>query len=110
MGGATSRIVLPFNGDGSGEDELTWAQQGIWQTMLRTGRTMNIGGAMAVAPATTVDEMATLLRFIVSRHQALRTRLTFDSDGRPRQVASESGEIALDVVDIDAGDDADAAA
>jgi hypothetical protein len=107
---ATSRILLTFTGEGSGEDELTWAQKGIWQTMLRTGRTMNIGGAMGVAPGTSVDDMATVLCFIVSRHQALRTRLRFEPNGSPRQVVSQSGEIALEVVDLDAGEDGDAAA
>jgi hypothetical protein len=110
MGSVTTRILLPFQGEGAGVAELTWSQQGIWQTMLRTGRTMNIGGTMALPAGTSVDAMAAMLRFVVSRHQALRTRLQFVSDGPPQQVVSESGEVALEIVDVDPGDDADAAA
>jgi hypothetical protein len=36
----------------------------------------------------------------MGRHQALRTRLRFDSvDGQPRQVCSERGEVPLEIVD-----------
>src|SRR5689334_16961353 len=95
MGSVTSRILLPFRGEGAGVGELTWGQQGIWQTMRRTGRTMNIGGTVPLAPGTTVDDVATMLRYIVSRHQTLRTRLRYVPDGLPQQVVSESGEVAL---------------
>jgi hypothetical protein len=54
--------------------------------------------------------MAAVLRFIVSRHQALRTRLRFTPDGTPQQEVAASGEVALEIVDVDAGDDVDAAA
>lgn len=107
--GVTSRMILPFQGTGCGVGELTWGQQSIWQTMRRTGRTMNIGGTVPLAPGTTLDEMATMLRYIVSRHQTLRTRFRL-SDGLPQQVVSESGEIALDIVDVDADASAGAAA
>ncbi len=103
--GVTSRMVLPFRGTGAGVGELTWGQQSIWQTMRRTGRTMNIGGTVPVAPGTTLDEVAAMLRHIVSRHQTLRTRFRYVPDGLPQQVVHESGEIALDIVDVD--DDAE---
>ncbi|MFC7483555.1 hypothetical protein ACFQX7_31015 [Luedemannella flava] len=45
---------------GHGEAELTWGQQGIWLTMARTGRTMNIGGAMPLPAGTPLSEMTTL--------------------------------------------------
>jgi hypothetical protein len=99
-------MVLPFQGTGSGVGEMTWGQQSIWQTMRRTGRTMNIGGTVPLAPGTTLDEMAAMLRYIVSRHQTLRTRFRYVPHGLPQQVVSESGEIALDIVDV--GSDANA--
>ena len=110
MRAVTSRILLPFRGEGAGAGELTWGQLEIWRTMRRTGRTMNIGGTMRLPEGSTVEEMATVLRYLVTRHQALRTRLRLVPDGPPRQVVSESGEVALEVVDVDPGDDTDAAA
>jgi hypothetical protein len=54
-------------------------------------------------------DVAGLLRFIVSRHPALRTRLRFTagpSGGRhPQQVIAASGEVPLQVVDISDDDD-----
>ncbi|MEV0130907.1 condensation domain-containing protein [Dactylosporangium sp. NPDC050688] len=106
MGISTSRILVPFHGEGSGVADLTWAQLGIWQTMRDTGLSMNIGGTVAMPPGTTVQSMETLLRYLVSRHQALRTRLRFDPDAT-RQVVSAEGSLTLEVLDVD--EDADEA-
>lgn len=83
--------------------------------MQRTGRTMNIGGVMELPPGTPVEEMTGVLRFVLGRHQALRTRLLFpdpEAEGgvHPQQVVSESGESALCVIDVDEDDDAAAVA
>lgn len=119
MAGAESEIRIRFHGEGAGTGELTWGQRGIWDTIERTGRTMNIGGVMALPEGTPVEEIAGVLRFAVSRHQALRTRLRFDTrhsgtahspSAAPRQIVSESGEIALLVVDLEDGEDPAAAA
>jgi len=107
MTSGTSRIPVPFSGEGAGTGELTWGQQGIWLTMGKTGRTMNIGGAMALPAGTPLAEMVAVLRYLVSRHQALRTRLAFGPDGTPRQVVSASGEATLEVLDLAAGEDPD---
>jgi hypothetical protein len=113
MGGVTSRILVPFRGEGAGVGELTWGQQSVWQNMQRTGATMNIGGTTPLPAGTSVEELAATLRFIVGRHQALRTRLRFVPGGPPQQVVSGSGEVALEIVDLDpadAGPGADSAA
>lgn len=96
----TVRIPVPFHGDGAGTAELTWGQREIWQTMRRTGRTLNIGGALPVPPGSTVEEFAGLLAYLVGRHEALRTRFVLDAGGDPvRQVVSASGTVHLDVLD-----------
>jgi hypothetical protein len=107
MGSSTIRILVPFRGEGSGVADLTWAQLGIWQTMRRTGLSMNIGGTVPMPSGWSVQDVGTLLRYLVCRHQALRTRLRFDPDAT-RQVVSEEGEVPLEVVDTD--EDPDAAA
>ncbi|MET7420230.1 condensation domain-containing protein [Dactylosporangium sp. NPDC005555] len=101
MGSSTThRVLVPFRGEGAGTADLTWAQLGIWQTMRDTGLSMNIGGTVPMPAGTTVHDMQTLLRYLVSRHQALRTRLRFEGGG-VTQVVSAAGEVPLDVVDAD---------
>jgi hypothetical protein len=65
-----------------------------------------IGGVLRFPPGTTVDDATADLRYVMSRYPSMRTRLRFDPDG-VRQVVSDSGEIALEIVD--AADDADPA-
>lgn len=106
----TETVAVPFEGEGSGEGELTWAQRSIWESMRSAGRSIAIGGAMALPAGTEVADMARVLRFAMSRHQSLRTRLRFRDDGTPAQVVSASGEATLAVVDVpDDGDPAGAA-
>ena len=105
-------ISVSFRGEGAGEGELTWSQMGIWRMIQRSGRTMNLAGAMRLPEATPVEEMAAVLRFVVSRNPALRTRMRF-VDGpsgprHPRQVIAGSGQLPLQIFDIDDGVDSDA--
>ncbi len=106
---SVSEIPVDFRGDGAGTGELTWGQAGIWRTTQETGRTMNIATPVTLPEGTSVDEMVALLRFIVSRHPALRTRLSYTGQ-QPRQVVAGSGEVRLQVADIGDGDDPGAAA
>lgn len=106
----TSQIMIPFQGEGSDVEELTWAQRSTWEAMKAAGRSIVIGGVMAMPDGMTVDQIAGILRFAMCRHQSLRTRLRFAPDGRPLQVVSPSGEVALTVVDVPDGGDPAAAA
>jgi len=66
-----------------------------------------IQGLASPAPAGfTAQDMATELRFIMSRYPAMRTRLRFDADGTARQVVEAGGEITMEVVDVDDHEDA----
>jgi hypothetical protein len=93
------RILVPFQGDGAGTEELTWAQIGLWHSMALSGRSVTMTGITPSPPGTTVGQLADLLAFIVGRHQALRTRLRFRDEGLPLQVCVSSGEVPLEVVD-----------
>ncbi|HEX9334985.1 MAG TPA: condensation domain-containing protein [Pseudonocardiaceae bacterium] len=101
------RILVPFAGPGCGIDELTWGQRGIWGAIRAGGGPHNIGGVFALPPGSTVDGIAAWLRYLVGRHQALRTRYRLDPDGGlPQQVLSSAGELPMDIIDaIDAAED-----
>jgi hypothetical protein len=74
----------------------------IWSAIQDKGNSLPFCRVRALPPGQTVADVAAGLRFIMSRHQSLRTRLRLDLDGQTRQVVHASGEIMLDVVD--AGD------
>lgn len=93
------RIMVPFHGDGDGVEELTWAQIGLWQGMVVTGRSVTMAGSAPLPPGTTVEQIADLLGYVVGRHQALRTRLRLRNDGLPLQVCVSAGTVPLEIVD-----------
>src|SRR5690349_110980 len=75
MSSMSERILVPFHGEGGGTGELTCRQYSLWVTIQRTGRTLNIGGTMPLPTGSSLRAMVTVLRFLVSRHQSLRTKL-----------------------------------
>ncbi|HEX4701871.1 MAG TPA: condensation domain-containing protein, partial [Pseudonocardiaceae bacterium] len=99
------RILVPFQGEGDGVDELPWGQVALWHGMSLSGRSVTLAGVSPAPPDATVEDMVDMLGFVVGRHQALRTRLRLRPGGRPLQVCVTSGEVPLDVVDIDADED-----
>ncbi|GLZ39776.1 condensation domain-containing protein [Actinokineospora sp. NBRC 105648] len=105
------KILVDFHGPGSGVDELTWGQRTVWRVVAKTGRSETMGGIVELAPGTGVEHSARVLRYVMGRHQSLRTRLRFDAaDGGPRQQVFDSGQIALAVVDAAGADPAEVAA
>jgi hypothetical protein len=70
--------------------------------MQLAGTSLAIAAAQPLDPEITVEHIVAIMRFMVSRHQSLRTKLRFDGGDFPRQEVWESGEVGLDVVD--AGD------
>jgi Condensation domain len=106
----TDTVIVRFEGAGSGVAELSWGQHEIWQVMADKGDSLPIGGVRALPPGQTVADVAAGLRFVMGRHQSLRTRLQLVSGGLPRQVVHDRGEVALEVVDAGDGDPAEAAA
>jgi hypothetical protein len=104
------RILVPFEGEGSGVDELSWGQRVIWSAMRNQGSSLGMGGARPLAEGITVEDVAAALRFSMSRHQSLRTRLRFEAGGRTLQVVTSSGDIPLDVIEAGDADPAEVAA
>jgi hypothetical protein len=107
-----SEIRVEFHGDEAGTGDLTWAQMGILRASLRNDRTMNLVFPITPPEGASLADVAGMLRLMVSRHPALRTRLRFtdgpSGDWHPQQVIAASGEVPLHIVDI--GDEDDAAA
>jgi hypothetical protein len=99
------RLLVSFQGEGSGIGELTWGQRAIWHAIQQQRCSMGVGGPVALPPGTTVEAVADGLRFAMGRHPSLRTRLTFDADGHTRQVVAAEGRVPLEIIDIAAGED-----
>jgi Condensation domain len=111
MTGSVERIAVAFEGDGAGEDALSWGQSENWSTIVAIGNWFPLGGVKPLDPGTGVEDIAAELRYLMGRYQPMRTRLRFDPGSRPRQVVSGSGVIDLEVVDAgdaDPGEVADA--
>ncbi len=109
QGEVVDRIAVPFDGEGAGEADLTWGQIGLWQSIEASGMSKTVFYIAEVEQGTTVDDVAAMLRFMVTRHQSLRTRLVLREDAPPRQRCSTSGEVTLEVVDAGAHDPAEVA-
>lgn len=101
--------MVPFAGEGAGEAELTWGQQHIWGAIRALGETMNMVAVRELEPGAAVEEFAGELAFYLGRFQAMRTLLRMIPDALPRQVVVACGEAPLEILDIPAGADADAA-
>jgi hypothetical protein len=101
-------ILVPFRGEGSGTAELTWGQWHNWPKMRDYPSVFNMGGAMPCPPDTTIADFVDIVKFMMGNHQALRTRLAYDTDGTPRQIVAESGRLPLEIVAV--ADDEDPAA
>jgi hypothetical protein len=71
---------------------------------------MNLVMVMPLPKGTTIEEMVESLRFVVSDHPALRTRLRYTAGPsgprHPWQVIAESGKLPLQVLDIEDEDPA----
>jgi hypothetical protein len=100
----TERVVVAFEGGGSGAGELSWGQLDAWMTVRRLRSWMPMGGVKPLTPGTTLAEVCGELRYLVSRYPVMRTKLVLDDPHRPRQVVHGSGEITMEIADA-AGED-----
>ncbi len=102
------RIIVEFAGPGAGAGPLTWGQREILPVLLRDQSSFSVGGWMRLPGGRSPEDVAADLRYVLSRHPALRTRLCLPADagaadgGQPQQVIAAAGTAALDV--FDAGD------
>ena len=99
-------VLIRFEGKGSGTGGLTWGQQGVWRSIVLDGEAKTLGGVVEVPGGTTVERVRGSMRYVLGRHQSLRTRLSFGPDGEVRQVVHTSGELPLHIVDLAPKEDA----
>jgi len=109
QGEVVDRVAVPFDGEGAGEADLTWGQIGLWQSIEASGMSKTVFYIAEVEQGTTVDDVAAMLRFMVTRHQSLRTRLVLREDAPPRQRCAAAGQVTVEVVDAGAHDPAEVA-
>lgn len=105
---AAEHVLVPFEGAGSGEAELTWGQIGLWQSIEMSG-SKTVPYIADLPAGMTVQDAADRLRLMVSRHQALRTRLQLRAGAPPLQRCFTSGEVRLEIVDAGDRDPAEVA-
>jgi len=107
LGGAqmTDRVVVPFEGPGSGVGELTWGQRKVWTLMQQAGTSMSMGGAVPVTDGRTVLDLASELRFFMCRYASMRALIRTGADGELIQEVAASGQAVLGIVDV--ADDGD---
>jgi hypothetical protein len=107
---ATEVIMVPFAGEGAGEEGLTWGQQHIWGAIQALGSTMNMIAVRELEPGAEPAEFVGELAYYLGRFQAMRTVLRMVPGGLPRQIVVESGEAPLEIIDLPAAADPAAAA
>jgi len=95
---AVERLVISFEGAGAGSGPLSWGQIESWNAVRTLGHWMPLGGVAELRPGTTLQDVIDDLRFHLSRHVTLRTRLHIPPDGgTPTQEVHGSGELPLEV-------------
>jgi hypothetical protein len=93
------RIIVPFDGAGSGSDALSWGQAEIWRAMRRQRSWLPLITVTPLPARTTPRDLAAGLRLRMSRYPSMRTRFQPHGDGEPRQVLAASGEATLEIDD-----------
>ncbi len=91
------RRLVDFAGAHAGIGPLTWGQKAILQDMRDSGNQFTMGGRLDLPAGHTIEDVAGLLSRFVSRHAALRMRLTADDSG---QEVAESGQIELEILTV----------
>lgn len=107
--GPARRIPVEFAGAGAGTGGLTWGQREVLPVLLRDRSSFSVGGWMELPGGRTPEDVAADLRYVLSRHPALRTRLLLPAGSAPRQVIAAAGTAWLDVFDAGDADPARAA-
>jgi hypothetical protein len=102
-------VPVAFAGEEAGTGEMSWGQWDIWTAMVDQNSSLPLGGTAPVESGATMQDMADLLRYMITRYPAMRTRLRFDAAGRPSQEVFGSGVCKLEVYQAGEADPKDVA-
>jgi hypothetical protein len=103
----TTNIV--FAGAEGGTFPATWSQREFWRTINqhRPGGFYQIWLTFHLPESWPLDAIFDLLRFLITRHQALRTKVREDDSGRLWQVIVGDGSLPVRITDLPSGADID---
>lgn len=96
------RVPVAFEGEGSGEGELSWGQQSLWKGMSESGNSLTMTAIRRLEPGATTGDFVTEVGFYLSRYEAMRTLLRFEPGGKTLQVVHSRGVAEIEI--YDAGD------
>jgi hypothetical protein len=107
MTGRTTNLA--FSGAGGGTLPATWSQREFWWTISqhRPGGFYQIWLTFRLLEPWPLDAVLDLLRFLITRHQALRTKVSEDGSGRLWQVVAGQGSLPVRIEDLPSGADID---
>lgn len=99
---ARRTIDLAFAGANGGTFPATWSQRELWWTINhhKPGGFYQIWQTFDLPESWPLDAVIDLLRFLVIRHQALRSKVRLDDEGRLWQVIADSGSLSVQVEDV----------
>ena len=98
-----------FAGADGGTFPATWSQREFWWTINqhKPSGSYQIFRAFHLPEPWSLDAVFDLLRFLVTRHQALRTKVREDENGRLWQVIASSGSLPVRIEEMPSGSDID---
>lgn len=97
----SEEVSVPFAGVGAEVYAMSWGQKEIWLAMIKQRNWLPVGGVKPLDPGTTLQEVADELSYLVSRFPSMRTRLRYSNPGAPDQQLFGSGEVTLEVYDVE---------
>jgi hypothetical protein len=97
---AAGRRYVKFSGPRGGEGPLTFGQRNtlIW-TRDMTDYNRMTESVLDVPAGATLDDIAAAFGVLMARHESLRT--IYPADGPPVQRVAQSGELAIDVYEVE---------
>ncbi len=92
---STTSAKVRFSGLAGTVAPMTWSQFGIWGAVKKFhphDAYLNVSCRIEIPPGRTIDDVLSVIRAVIVRHESLRTRYFDAADGSGRQEVLGSGE------------------